>query len=152
MRVKALSAAALLLSAIAVPLRAQEPRPARLRASAVAASEGIALSFAWRYAPGDAPGIATVRDLLERLSSAGPGAGGTSGGVRICVNCAGVGAAGRIVQKTGAAPLEGYQWAININLMGTINVLRLAAEAMVGNEPDHLLEVCGAKDGVTGPA
>jgi hypothetical protein len=56
MRVKALSAAALLLSAIAVPLRAQEPRPARLRASAVAASEGIALSFAWRYAPGDGPG------------------------------------------------------------------------------------------------
>jgi len=76
----------------------------------------------------------SVREAIAE--AAGPGAGGTSGGVRICVNCAGVGAAGRIVQKDGAAPLEGYQWAININLMGTINVLRLAAESMVGNEPD----------------
>jgi NAD(P)-dependent dehydrogenase (short-subunit alcohol dehydrogenase family) len=60
------------------------------------------------------------------------------GGLRICVNCAGVGAAGRIASpKHGAAPLEGYQWAININLMGTINVLRLAAEAMIANEPEE---------------
>lgn len=59
------------------------------------------------------------------------------GGLRICVNCAGVGAAGRIAsEKHGAAPLEGYEWAININLMGTINVLRLAAANMIGNEPD----------------
>ncbi|MBK5110196.1 MAG: SDR family NAD(P)-dependent oxidoreductase [Thermoleophilia bacterium] len=63
----------------------------------------------------------------------------TEGGLRICVNCAGVGAAGRIVGKEGAAPLDGYRWAININLIGTINVLRLAAEAMVGNEPgEHM--------------
>ncbi|MBK5232058.1 MAG: SDR family NAD(P)-dependent oxidoreductase [Thermoleophilia bacterium] len=59
------------------------------------------------------------------------------GGLRICVNCAGVGAAGRIVGKEGAANFEGYKWAIGINLMGTINVLRLAAEVMVGNEPDE---------------
>lgn len=58
------------------------------------------------------------------------------GGLRICVNCAGVGAAGRIVGRDGAAPFDGYKWAININLLGTINVLRLAAEAMVENEPD----------------
>jgi len=60
------------------------------------------------------------------------------GGLRICVNCAGVGAAGRLAsEKHGAAPLEGYEWAININLMGTINVLRLAAANMIGNEPDE---------------
>jgi NAD(P)-dependent dehydrogenase (short-subunit alcohol dehydrogenase family) len=62
-------------------------------------------------------------------------ASGTGDGLRVCVNCAGVGAAGRIVGKDGAAPLDGYRWAININLIGTINVLRLAAESMVGNEP-----------------
>lgn len=63
----------------------------------------------------------------------------TDGGLRVCVNCAGVGAAGRIVGKEGAAPLDGYRWAININLIGTINVLRLAAESMVGNEPaEHM--------------
>lgn len=59
------------------------------------------------------------------------------GGLRICVNCAGVGAAGRIVGKEGAAPQQGYEWAIGINLLGTINVLRLAAEAMVKNTPDE---------------
>ncbi len=57
-------------------------------------------------------------------------------GLRICVNCAGVGAAGRIVGKDGAASFDGYKWAIGINLLGTINVLRLAAEAMVGNPTD----------------
>ncbi|MCO5316264.1 MAG: SDR family NAD(P)-dependent oxidoreductase [Solirubrobacterales bacterium] len=57
-------------------------------------------------------------------------------GLRVCVNCAGIGAAGRIVHGKGAAPLDGYKWVININLLGTINVLRLAANAMVKNEPD----------------
>lgn len=80
--------------------------------------------------------VTDEESVREAIASAAA-TGGTSGGVRICVNCAGVGAAGRIVQKDGAAPLEGYQWAININLMGTINVLRLAAEAMVANQPDE---------------
>jgi len=77
----------------------------------------------------------SVRDAVAQ--AAGPGAGGTSDGLRICVNCAGVGAAGRIVQKGEPAPLDGYKWAININLIGTINVLSQAAAAMVGNEPDE---------------
>ena len=77
----------------------------------------------------------SVREAVAQAADAG--AGGTNGGLRICVNCAGVGAAGRIVQKGEPAPLEGYEWAININLIGTINVLSQAAAAMVGNEPDE---------------
>lgn len=77
----------------------------------------------------------SVREAIAE--AAGPGVGGASGGLRICVNCAGVGAAGRIVQKGEPAPLDGYKWAININLIGTINVLSQAAAAMVGNEPDE---------------
>lgn len=77
--------------------------------------------------------VTDEESVREAISTAA----GAEGGLRICVNCAGVGAAGRIVQKDGAAPLAGYEWAININLMGTINVLRLAAEVMVGNEPDE---------------
>ena len=74
----------------------------------------------------------------ESVKAAIASAAGSGNGLRICVNCAGVGAAGRIAgAKHGAAPLEGYQWAININLIGTINVLRLAAEAMIPNEPDE---------------
>lgn len=73
----------------------------------------------------------------DSVRAAVAAAASAEGGLRTCVNCAGVGAAGRIASsKHGAAPLEGYQWAININLMGTINVLRLAAESMIGNEPD----------------
>jgi NAD(P)-dependent dehydrogenase (short-subunit alcohol dehydrogenase family) len=73
----------------------------------------------------------------DQVKAALAAAGSGEGGLRICVNCAGVGAAGRIAsEKHGAAPLEGYQWAININLMGTINVLRLACEEMLGNDPD----------------
>ncbi len=74
----------------------------------------------------------------DSVKAAIEAAAGADGGLRICVNCAGVGAAGRIASaKHGAAPLAGYEWAININLMGTINVLRLAAESMIGNEPDE---------------
>ncbi len=74
----------------------------------------------------------------DSVKAAIEAAAGAEGGLRICVNCAGVGAAGRIASaKHGAAPLAGYEWAININLMGTINVLRLAAESMIGNEPDE---------------
>ena len=73
----------------------------------------------------------------DQVKAALAAAASGEGGLRICVNCAGVGAAGRIAsEKHGAAPLEGYQWAININLMGTINVLRLACEEMIANDPD----------------
>lgn len=76
----------------------------------------------------------------DSVKAAVAAAADAEAGLRICVNCAGVGAAGRIVGKDGAANFDGYKWAININLMGTINVLRLAAEAMVGNEPDEHLQ------------
>lgn len=91
----------------------------------------VAAEIGGSYVPADVTEEAPVRTAIEAAAGAG------EGGLRVCVNCAGVGAAGRIVQKDGAAPLDGYRWAININLIGTINVLRLAAESMVGNEPDE---------------
>lgn len=92
----------------------------------------VAAEIGGSYVPADVTEEQPVRDAI----AAGADAGGDDG-LRVCVNCAGVGAAGKIVGRDGAAPLEGYQWAININLIGTINVLRLAAESMVGNEPDE---------------
>ena len=77
--------------------------------------------------------VTNEESVKDAVASAAQG----DGGLRICVNCAGVGAAGRIVGKEGAAPQAGYEWAIGINLLGTINVLRLAAEVMVANEPDE---------------
>jgi NAD(P)-dependent dehydrogenase (short-subunit alcohol dehydrogenase family) len=52
------------------------------------------------------------------------------------VNCAGVAPAEKVVGKEGPHKLESFTKVININLIGTFNMLRLAAEAMLKNEPD----------------
>ena len=57
------------------------------------------------------------------------------GALHICVNCAGIGSATRTVGKKGAHPLNTFAKVIQINLIGTFNVLRLAAEAMQNNTP-----------------
>jgi len=54
---------------------------------------------------------------------------------RLLVNCAGVGPAARIVGREGAMPLAAFSRVININLIGTFNMLRLAADAMSKAEP-----------------
>ncbi len=57
------------------------------------------------------------------------------GDLRIVVNCAGVGTPGRVVGRKGPLDLEVFRNVIDINLIGTFNVLRLAATAMLANEP-----------------
>jgi NAD(P)-dependent dehydrogenase (short-subunit alcohol dehydrogenase family) len=59
-----------------------------------------------------------------------------AGELRISVCCAGIGWAERTAGKRGAHSLEPFQTVINVNLIGTFNVLRLAAAAMLANEPD----------------
>jgi NAD(P)-dependent dehydrogenase (short-subunit alcohol dehydrogenase family) len=61
----------------------------------------------------------------------------TEGGeLRISVCCAGIGWAQRTVSKQGPHDLEIFSNVIKVNLIGTFNALRLAAAAMVENEPD----------------
>jgi 3-hydroxyacyl-CoA dehydrogenase / 3-hydroxy-2-methylbutyryl-CoA dehydrogenase len=55
--------------------------------------------------------------------------------LRIAVSCAGIGWAGRVVGKRGAHALEPFETVIRVNLIGTFNVMRLAAAVMVENEP-----------------
>ena len=62
-------------------------------------------------------------------------AGQTPGGLRICVCCAGIGHGERVAGRRGAHALDPFQRVITVNLIGTFNVLRLAAAAMLGNEP-----------------
>lgn len=57
------------------------------------------------------------------------------GAIHVCINCAGVAPGGKTVGRNGALPLEKFSQVININLIGTFNVLRLAAEQMAKNEP-----------------
>ena len=57
------------------------------------------------------------------------------GGVQICVNCAGIGAAARIVGRNGPMPLKDFERIIRVNLVGTFNISRLAAAEMLKGDP-----------------
>lgn len=53
------------------------------------------------------------------------------GPARICVNCAGIVHGRRMVNQAGPMPLDEFQQVININLVGTFNVMRIAASRMI---------------------
>lgn len=92
---------------------------------ALAAELGEAARFARCdvTSPGDVEAAAeTARDQFGEL--------------RLAVGCAGVGWAQRTVGREGAAPLDAFEKIVQINLVGMFNLLRLAAAAMVENEPD----------------
>ncbi|TWP35480.1 3-hydroxyacyl-CoA dehydrogenase [Leekyejoonella antrihumi] len=76
---------------------------------------------------------ADVRD--EQQIQAAVDAAKELGDLRIVVSCAGIGTPGRIISKRGLHSLDDYRTVIEVNLIGTFNVLRLAAQAMTGNEP-----------------
>ena len=80
-----------------------------------------------RFCPGDVRDEAQVQSAIASAQELGE--------LRIVVNCAGVGTPGRIVGRKGPMDLEAFRNVIDINLIGTFNVVRLAAVAMVGNEP-----------------
>src|SRR2546423_13199434 len=58
------------------------------------------------------------------------------GELRFAVSCAGIGWAERTVGRDGPAQLQPVETGIRVNLIGTFNVLRLAAAAMSQNDPD----------------
>ncbi len=58
------------------------------------------------------------------------------GGLHVAVNCAGIGWAQRTVDKNGPHDIGVFETVIRVNLIGTFNVLRLAAAQMVTQEPD----------------
>ena len=58
------------------------------------------------------------------------------GHLHVAVNCAGVGFPGRVLTRDGAAiDLERFEFVVKVNLIGTFNVMRLAAAAMAKNLP-----------------
>jgi NAD(P)-dependent dehydrogenase (short-subunit alcohol dehydrogenase family) len=60
-----------------------------------------------------------------------------SGPLSGAVNCAGVAIAEKALGRDGPHPLDSFTKVIQVNLIGTFNVIRLAAAAMLGNEPDE---------------
>ncbi|MGG0657341.1 SDR family NAD(P)-dependent oxidoreductase [Rummeliibacillus pycnus] len=57
------------------------------------------------------------------------------GAIHVCVNCAGIGKPAKTIGRKGVMALEDFTKIINVNLIGTFNVLRLAANEMKNNEP-----------------
>ena len=57
------------------------------------------------------------------------------GVARVLVNCAGAGSGKRVVGKSGPMPLEDFTKIINLNLVGTFNMTRLAAADMIASDP-----------------
>jgi len=79
------------------------------------------------FAAGDVTNEQDVTAALDAAAARGP--------IRIVVNCAGVGTAGRVIGRNGVLPLDQFARVVQVNLIGTFNVLRLAAERIVATEP-----------------
>lgn len=61
----------------------------------------------------------------------------TFGGIHIVVNCAGTTHARKVISKEGPLPVSHFNKILQINLIGTFNVLSLAAEKMLENKPNE---------------
>ncbi len=82
------------------------------------------------FAPADVTSEADVMAAVEMAAN-------EFGGLHVVVNCAGVGFPGRVLTRDGAAnDLDRFEFVIKVNLIGTFNVIRLAAAQMVKQEPD----------------
>jgi NAD(P)-dependent dehydrogenase (short-subunit alcohol dehydrogenase family) len=81
------------------------------------------------FAPADVSDADAVQAAVDAASALGP--------LRIAVNCAGIGIAEKTVGKNGAADLGRFTKVITVNLIGSFNVIRLAAARMAeGDEVD----------------
>lgn len=83
---------------------------------------------------GDGVVFAATDVTNEEQVSAALDAAAQLGTLRIAVNCAGIGNAIKTVSKKGAFPLADFTKIINVNLIGTFNVIRLAAERIAATE------------------
>ncbi len=73
----------------------------------------------------------------EQVEAAVRGAVDAFGELRFLASCAGIGWGERTVGREGPAALEPFETVVRVNLIGSFNVLRLAAAAMAANEPDE---------------
>lgn len=80
-----------------------------------------------RFAPADVTDEAAVTRGLDVAEAMGP--------LRIVVNCAGTGSAVRVLGRDGVFPLAEFRKVVEVNLVGSFNVLRLAAERIAKTEP-----------------
>src|SRR5438067_13436589 len=81
-------------------------------------------------------GVAVACDVADPASAeAASTASKAHGPARVLVNCAGIGAAKRVIGRDGAMPLAEFERVIRVNLIGPFNMLRLATAEMSKLEP-----------------
>jgi len=118
-----------------LPASAGDAFAAELTASASASASGRTAVFV----PADVTDEAQVQAAVDAATALGP--------LRVVVNCAGIATPGKVLGRDGVLPLETFNRVIQINLVGTFNVIRLAAAAMAAAEP-VITEVGGPERGV----
>lgn len=92
-------------------------------------SPGAASAEALRaeFVPTDVTDEDSVRAAIAQAGSMGP--------LRVAVSCAGIGTPGRVLGRNGPLDLGAFARVVQVNLVGTFNVIRLAAEAIAQTEP-----------------
>ena len=92
--------------------------------------EGVAKELDGTFAQADVTSEAEVTAAVAAATEIAP--------LRTCIHCAGIGWAERTINRDGSPHnLETFRKIVEINLIGTFNVLRLAASGMNPNEPDE---------------
>ncbi len=126
---------------IDLPSSAGEAFAAELNASGAAASKAAAgmKGPTAVFAPADVTNEAEVQAAVDTAVALGP--------LRILVNCAGIATPGKVLGRDGVLPLDAFSRVVQVNLVGTFNVLRLAAEAIAATEPAST-ELGGPERGV----
>ena len=94
--------------------------PSSAGAAAASALDGI-------FVATDVTDEASVQAAVDRATGLGP--------VRIAVSCAGIATAGRVLGKGGPLALDQFARVVQVNLIGTFNVIRLAAAAIAQTAP-----------------
>ena len=95
-----------------------------------AKGERVAGELEGTFAPADVTNEEEVTAAVAAATEIAP--------LRTCIHCAGIGWAERTLNRAGAPhSLDTFRKVLEINLIGTFNVLRLAAAGMSGNEPDE---------------
>jgi NAD(P)-dependent dehydrogenase (short-subunit alcohol dehydrogenase family) len=91
--------------------------------------EALAAEIGAEFALADVTDPAAIEAAVERAATA-------EAGLRISVCCAGIGWAERLARSRGPHDLQLFSNVVGVNLIGTFNVLLLAAASMIANEPD----------------
>jgi NAD(P)-dependent dehydrogenase (short-subunit alcohol dehydrogenase family) len=78
------------------------------------------------FVPADITDPGAMRSAVAAAARLGP--------LRVLVNCAGIGTPGRVIGRGGVLPLEQFERVVRVNLTGTFNATRLAAEAMAAGD------------------